>query len=246
MQIKAFRTLSALATKKTRNVVTFASASALLTIAALTTPNAQADIISRTANFENIEPGEDPQQGWTIASRNEFIDSLPNGNHFLHGQIDNWGVTLYSKRDGSNPWVGNKNYRTEGVIGFQLTVAGTADFTTARKLTIFLLDDNGTPDNVVDDFGFYHTINQWYFFQANPRTYQFLIPSWETGDTPPEGWFPYAVNGEVPPDISWDQIITNVDRLNIGLWRPDYFYSFQNHDMAFDNIRIYIDTDLRQ
>jgi len=248
MQIQAPQPLSAITeTNKYRFITTFTSASALLiTVAAFTTPTAQADIISRTADFENIEPGEDPQQGWTLGVADEFVDFLPNGNHFLHGEIDNWGVTLHSKRNGTNPWVGDKDYRSEGVVGFELTVAAIAQFPTARKLTIFLMDDNGTPNDVADDFGFYHTINQWYFFQANPRTYQFLIPSWETGDTPPDGWFPYAVNGEIPPDISWDQVITNVDRLDVGFWRPDFFYIFQTHEFAIDNVRIYVDTDLRQ
>lgn len=206
-----------------------------------------ATVVSRTADFENIQPGEDPQQGWTfgVGPQNEGIEDI-NGNHVLHGNIDNWGVTIRSKDDGTNPWVGNKNYRTEGVVGFQFTVAGTADFNTARQLTIFLLSDNGTPHDFSDDFGYYHTIDQWYFFNGRPRTYSFPIPSQAQGKNPPAGWFPYSVNGQFPKDFSWDSVIADVDMLNVGLWKPDYFYSFQNHDMRIDNLRIFVNTKFRQ
>jgi len=215
--------------------------------ALLTASTTHADIVSRTADFENIKPGEDPQQGWTfgLSPQNEGIEII-NGNHVLHGSIDNWGVTIRSKHDGTNPWVGNKNYRTEGVIGFQFTVAGTADFNTARQLTIFLMTDNGTPNDISDDFGFYHTIDSWYFFNGRPRTYSFPIPSQTQGTNPPPGWFPYAENGSIPKNISWEAVIADVDRLNVGLWKPDYFYSFQNHDMRIDNLRIFVDTKFRQ
>ncbi len=218
----------------------------VLTFTAITSI-ALAAIISRTADFEDIEPNEDPQQGWTfgVAPQNERIAT--NGdNHYLQAEIDSWGVTLQSKDDGTNPWVGAKNYRDEGVVGFEFTLAGTADGNTARTFTIFLLHDNGTPDDHFDDYGYYHTINKWYRFQGQPRKFQFLIPSWVEGDDPPENWIPYAVDDSIPDDITWEKIITHVDRLDVGLWRPGFFYIIQFHYMAVDNIKVYIDTEQRK
>ncbi len=227
----------------TSRTATVAGLIAFTAIASITL----AAIISRTADFEDIEPNEDPQQGWTfgVSPQNERIATLGD-NHYLQAEIDNWGVTLRSKTDGTNPWVGKKNYRTEGVVGFEFTVAGTADFTTARKLTIFLLHDNGTPDDTIDDYGYYHTINKWYRFGGKPSKYQFLIPSWVEGDDPPKNWIPYAVDDSIPADITWEKVITHVDRLDVGLWRPGYFYIFQFHYMGVDNIKVFIDTEQRQ
>ncbi len=206
-----------------------------------------ANIVSRTVDFESAS-GTGPQEGWTyrmIDPDKETIETGPNGNKYFQVDIDNWGVTLFSTYDGTNEWVGNKDYRAEGVVGFSFTAGGTADFTTARKPTVFIMTDNGTPDDRFDDYGYYRSSNKFLIFDGRKTTFEFKIGSGKMGVEPPNGWVAYAVNDEIPKDISWDKVITDVDRMDIGFWRPDFFYVFQNHEVGVDNLTIYADLDRR-
>lgn len=199
-------------------------------------------IIRLTETFENINGG-DPQRGWTFNAGDEGI-AVNNGNHYLRASVDTFGVTLSTKTDGSNRLAGNKNYRTEGVVGFELTTAGTADFNTIRDMSISIVNDNGTPNDSSDDFGFYHVTGQMMNFNGNIRTYRYPMPSQVTGRTP-DGWVPWALGPNSPPEFTWDQVVTDVDRLNFHYFNPDYFYIFQFHYLGVDNIRVFVNTDYR-
>ncbi|GEM_PF-5013209 len=199
-------------------------------------------IIRLTETFENINGG-DPQRGWTFNTRDEGI-AVNNGNHYLRTTTDTFGVTLSTKTDGSNRLAGNKNYRTEGVVGFELTTAGTADFPTVRDMSISLVNDNGTPGDGSDDYGFYHVTGQMMDFDGSIRTFRYAVPSQVTGATP-DGWVPFVLGPNSPPEFTWDEVITDVDQLNFHYFNPDFFYIFQFHYVGVDNIRVFVNTDYR-
>lgn len=200
-------------------------------------------IIRLTENFENINGG-DPQRGWTFNTRDEGI-AVRNGNHYFRTTTDNYGVTLSAKTDGSNRLAGNKNYRTEGVVGFEITTAGTADFSnTIRDMSISIVNDNGTPSDWSDDYGFYHVTGQMMNFNGNIRTYRYPMPSQVTGTTP-DGWVPWVLGPNSPTEFTWDQVVTDVDQLNFHYFNPDFFYIFQFHNVGVDNIRVIVNTDYR-
>ncbi len=198
-------------------------------------------IVSLTETFENIQG--DPQAGWTFNSGDEGIE-VNNGNHYLRTSIDTFGVTLSTKTDGSNRLAGNKNYRAEGVVGFSITTAGTADFNTVRDMTISIVNDNGTPGDTSDDFGFYHVTGRMMPFDGRVRTFRFPMPSQVAGQTP-DGWVAWELGPNTPPNFTWDQVVTDVDELNFHYFHPEFFYIFQFHHLGVDNIRVYADTDFR-
>jgi len=199
-------------------------------------------IIRLTENFENINGG-DPQRGWTFNAGDEGID-VRSGNHYLRTTTDTFGVTLSTKANGSNRLAGNKNYRTEGVVGFELTTAGTADFNTVRDMSISIVNDHGTPGDWSDDFGFYHVTGQMMNFNGAVRTYRYPMPSQFTGSTP-AGWVKYILGPNSPTEFTWDQVVTDVDRLNFHYFNLDFFYIFQFHHVGVDNIRVFVNTDFR-
>lgn len=199
-------------------------------------------IIRLTETFENINGG-DPQRGWTFNSGDEGIREA-NGNHYLRTTTDTFGVTLSTKTNGSNRLAGNKNYRTEGVVGFEITTAGTADFPTERDMSISIVNDNGTPHDSSDDYGFYHVTGQIMEFDGSVGRYRYPMPSQVTGQTP-DGWVAWELGPNSPSEFTWDQVVTDVDILNFHYFHPDFFYIFQFHYIGVDNIRVYVDTDYR-
>jgi len=199
-------------------------------------------IVSFTETFENISGG-DPQRGWTFNAGDESI-AVRNGNHYLRTSTDTFGVTLSTKTNGTNRLAGNKNYRTEGVIGFELATAGTADFNTIRDMSISIVNDNGTPGDFSDDYGFYHVTGRMMRFDGTIQTFRFPMPSQVTGTTP-DGWVRYILGPNSPTEFTWDQVVTDVDELNFHYFNPDFFYIFQFHHVGVDNIRVFVNTDFR-
>jgi len=214
---------------------------ATLAAAALTVPaaNVDADIIRVVERF-NIQAGDHPTHGWTFGGLTEVRER--NGNPYLYGEVDTFGVALQTTGPDDNPWVGDMNYRAEGVVGFQITTAGTTDFNSVRPLGIALINDNGTPDDFSDDFGYYHMTGATYDFDGTIRAFRFPVPSQHTGSDP-KGWNQYTF-GDVPP-FTWDDVITDVDRIEFLYYDPEFFYIFQFHYLGVDNITAFIDTDLR-
>lgn len=214
-----------------------------LTAAGLGAAVAFGALIRITETFENILPHEDPQRGWTYNSGDESI-AQRNGNHYLRTSTDTFGVTLSTKTDGSNRLVGGRNYRREGVAGFEITTAGTADFNTVRDMSISLVNDNGTPNDWSDDYGFFHVTGQMMRFDGSIRTYRYPVPSQHSGSTP-EGWVAWSIGPNSPTEFSWDDVITDVDQVNFHYFHPENFYIFQFHHVGVDNIRAVVNTDWR-
>lgn len=190
-------------------------------------------------DFENIGPGEDPTAGWTCGADDSV--RIRNGNHHYYGVVDTWGVNFRTKMDGSNAWVGDKNYAEMGVLGLSLVTAGRAQFPNSRRpMSITLINNNGTPEDVNDDFGFFLATNQQINLNTGrPRTYGFEIPSDFVGDVPP-GWTRAIVGSESPTDFTWEKVITDVDQIQINYYHPEYFYIFQFQEIGVDNITLYL------
>jgi len=189
-------------------------------------------------DFENAGGG-DPTAGWTCGAE-ESIDT-GGGNHFYHGLVDTWGVNFRTKMDGSNAWVGDKDYRALGVGGLSLVTAGRAQFPNSRRpMSITLVNNNGTPEDANDDYGFFQVTNQQINLNTGrPRFYGFTIPSDYIGDVPP-GWTAISFGSESPTGFTWDQVITDVDQIQVNYYNPEFFYIFQFQEFAVDNITLYL------
>ena len=204
---------------------------------------ADAALVKVTTTFEKVPPGEDPQQGWTfgVSGQYEYIREQANGNHYLYGEVDSFGVALRSKTDGSNAWVGGKDYRAAKVRGFEIVTGGTADFpNSTRDMAITLVHHNGTPDDYADDFGFYALNPRDMPYDGRPRVYRYPVPSEFSGDTPP-GWAKVIFGPDSPTDFTWDKVITNVDEVQFNYYHPEMFYIIQFHYVGVDNISIVVE-----
>jgi hypothetical protein len=208
---------------------------------------AAAERITLVEDFEDIQPGEDDQRGWTfgVFSSDESVVQKGGGGHVLEGHIDNFGVNLLTKSDGSNPWVGNADFRADGVIRLGFSTRGRADFgNSIRNMAVALISDNGTPEDSSDDFGFYSISERLYNFDTSERAnFRWEIPSQVAGETP-EGWQHWDLSGGGDTSFTWDEVVTDVDRIQFTYYDPQLFYIFQGFDVMVDNIKMVIETDL--
>jgi hypothetical protein len=204
---------------------------------------ASGQLVRMVEDFEDILPGEDPTRGWTfgVFPGDEGVVPLGNG-HVFAAHVDSFGVNLFTKSDGTNPWVGDKDFRADGVVGLGFATRGQADFgNTIRDMSLALINDNGTPSDPSDDFGFIQMSPEDYDFDASQvQKFRWRIPSSHTGSTP-NRWSPWDLSGNGNHDFTWDEVVTDVDRIQINYYDPRLFYIFQGHDVVVDNIKLLLD-----
>ncbi len=193
------------------------------------------DIVERF----DIDVDEDATAGWTLGGADRV--RTRHGNPYLWSYVDTCCLSLRTKSDGSNPWSGDMNYRSLGVIGLRFATIGRTDFPNSlREMGLMLLDNNGTPNIAIDDYGFYHMSGEVYPFDSTGAVFEFVVPSQEVGGVP-AGWNAISLGGG-PLDFTWDEVITDVDQIQFLYYDPTYLYIWQNHEVGVDNITLTYDT----
>jgi hypothetical protein len=135
------------------------------------------------------------------------------------------------------------DYRARNVtfVGIDLAVFG-ADFTTqGRPLSVILVEDGGTPGDLIDDCRVYR-VGGHPTPLANGvwQPYRFRIPSDST--TLPQGWAVQGCAG-MSDDEAWNRVITGVDQLSFFTGDPALFFVFQVWDIGLDNPTIVYEPD---
>jgi len=207
-------------------------------------------------------------QGWDVGVDNITItvESSCPVEDFEDGVAD-YGLTFGNSADtveatGGNPgmWLHNPSldtfgpqlrtdyyaadftgdYRAMGVttISFDARIDDIDFGYNPIEMSVLLRNTNGTPGDVSDDdYAFYPG-------QAIPEIgvgwvhYEFTIPSASLEDVP-AGWKGGGMEpGYFNPGVTWSDVVTSVDRLEIWYWNPEYFGIFQGWDVGVDNLTI--------
>ncbi len=173
--------------------------------------------------------------GWTFGSPNGFID--PTGGNPGAYYHDTFLDSFAPSPRTTEPSIFTGNYRVRGVtsLGIDLILHQVDITAEGRPLTLILISFNGTPTDFTDDWGAY------FIGPANVPlpgqgwiSYDFAVPS--DSPTLPAGW-QFIQFGPQPPG-TWDELITQVDRVVFFYGDPTLFYIFQGWNLGMDNPRI--------
>jgi hypothetical protein len=186
--------------------------------------------------------------GWTFGTGNEFIVEA-NGNPGFYLR-DTSLVTFHPRASTSfgvaSAFTGDWRARGVSSIGIDLAIASVNGGVSSRTVSVVLLNDNGTPDDLGDDWGAYTVtslpvppvgviglapaddILQW-------RSYDVAIPSSET--RLPEGWT-WIFQNQVRPNGAWGRLMRDVDHVGFVLGDLAAIYPLFSWDVAMDNPRI--------
>lgn len=174
--------------------------------------------------------------GWYY-NQNEILESTGgNPGWWLHNPlIDNFAVIFKSTWNVSE-FTGD--YRTMGVDDFSFD-ARLIGYSIPIEMSILLRNTHGTPGNVDDDDYAYFPGALIPPGDGTWTSYDFPIPSQST-DSVPAGWFGGWVGDpeNFRPGVDWNDVVTNVDRVEIWFWHPAYFGIFASWDAGLDNVAI--------
>lgn len=209
--------------------------------------------LGRTANAteviyrETFESGTNVS-GWTWGTGSEdILENDGNPGRYLR---ENYLVTFTPRAstDFGIQSVFTGDYRTRNVssVGIDMAIPYVSGTATGRTVTVILLNDNGTPDDLEDDWGAFKVtdlpipptgiagiieptdILQW-------RSYDITVPSQSA--TLPEGWS-WISRNYLRKNGSWARLMRDVDHVGFILGDPATLYPLLAWDVAMDNPRI--------
>ena len=209
--------------------------------------------LGRTANAteviyrETFESGTNVS-GWTWGTGSEdILENDGNPGRYLR---ENYLVTFTPRAstDFGIQSVFTGDYRTRNVssVGIDMAIPYVSGTVTGRTVTVILLNDNGTPDDLEDDWGAFKVtdlpipptgiagiieptdILQW-------RSYDITVPSQSA--TLPEGWS-WISRNYLRKNGSWARLMRDVDHVGFILGDPATLYPLLAWDVALDNPRI--------
>ena len=197
---------------------------------------------STVADFEGgVNNGD-----WTWGNDADAIEpSGGNPDGWFHNDfLNTFGPRLRTGYDAYG-WTGD--FVTSGVNRIQgdfQTISSSSQYIQYYPFTVFLRNHMGTPGDVDDDVYVYYDPN----LQFCPNVgdgwvhYDFTIPYdfvGAPGETP-ENWrggSAYSFES-LPDDITWQEVISDVGRLEFWFWDPAMFGVFEWFDVGVDNIQL--------
>lgn len=201
----------------------------------------------RTTWTETFETGTN-EGGWTWGTGYEFfVDINGNPGRYLR---DSELVTFTPRASTSfgvpSVFTGDYHARNVASLGIDMAIAYVDGNVSTRKVTLILLNDNGTPDDLLDDWGAFTVTNL-----AVPPTgvagltgendillwtrYDIAVPSQSA--TLPAGWS-WISRNQLRRKGSWARLMRDVDHVGFILGDPALLYPLFNWDVALDNPRI--------
>jgi len=194
--------------------------------------------------YDDYDGGTD-NGGWWWG----YSDTVPptggNGGGYLQSVvIDVPTPTLKAGWDAPG-WTGN--FTTMGVYSFSIdlmTLSTSNSYWHLYPCFVMIVNHMGTPEDIGDDVYVYP--NPDAFNPPAPgdgwASYRWDIPSEFVGGF---GELPAGWNGGTggtttfPADMTWQDMMTNVGRLEIRTLYPDYAATYEQYQMGADNMALY-------
>ena len=196
---------------------------------------------------ETFETGTNVS-GWTWGTGSDVIaDNDGNPGRYLR---ETYLVTFTPRAstDFGVQSVFTGDYRSRHVasVGIDMAIPFVSGNVSGRTVTLILLNDNGTPDDLEDDWGAFTVtdlpipptgiagivepteILQW-------RSYEITVPSQSM--TLPEGWS-WISRNYLRRNGSWGRLMRDVDHVGFIMGDPERLYPLLQWDVALDNPRI--------
>lgn len=194
-------------------------------------------------DWDTTPPTPTPLRGWQFGAFDVLQTGGGNpGNYLRTTGLDTFAPQPRTIPGLSNDYVGNKNYAAMDVTAIGIDVIINAvDFSAGeRPLTVYLVNDNGTPGDAGDDFAASFTGSAFVPVPGERwRPFEFDVPS--QSETLPPGWV-FRTFGPGAPAFDWQDIVTDVDGIRFFYGDPDFFFIFQMWDTGIDNFRLVMDA----
>ena len=185
---------------------------------------------------------------WSWGTGNDVIETL-NGNPgaFLADlTLVTCCPTLSTAFGDVSVFTGDYRARQVSEVGVDLITLDADVSVGSRPLSVILLNDNGTPSDLTDDWGAYFigakTIPERGVLglresSAGWTDFAFAIPS--ESAVLPEGWQVFTdFDDPRAPDQVWNDLIVDVTNLQFFYGDPASFFPFHGWDVGMDNPRI--------
>ena len=196
---------------------------------------------------ETFESGTNVS-GWTWGTGSEdILENDGNPGRYLR---ENYLVTFTPRASTGfgiqSAFTGDYKSRNVSSVGIDMAIPYVSGTVTGRTVTVILLNDNGTPDNLEDDWGAFKVtdlpipptgiagvvepseILQW-------RSYDIGVAS--QSQTLPEGWS-WISRNYLRRNGSWARLMRDVDHVGFIMGDPAALYPLLAWDVALDNPRI--------
>lgn len=201
----------------------------------------------RVTTVETFETGTN-EGGWSWGTGTEyFVDFNGNPGRYLR---ESHLVTFTPRASTSfglqSVFTGDYHARNVASVGIDMALASADASVAERKVTLILLNDNGTPEDLGDDWGAYtvtdlpipptgvagltgeNDILQW-------ASYDIPVPS-QTAALP-AGWS-WVAGNQPRRNGSWARLMRDVDHVGFIMGDPALRYPLIIWDVALDNPRI--------
>ena len=185
---------------------------------------------------------------WTWGTGSEvFVDSGgTHGRYMRETYLVTFTPRASTDFGGQSIFTGDYRGRKVASVGIDMAIPSVNGGVAGRTVTLILLNDNGTPDDLGDDWGaFYVTdrpipptgiagfggegeILQW-------ASYTIQVPA--QSQSLPEGWS-WISRNYLRRNGSWARLMRDVDHVGFIMGDPAQIYPLFNWDVALDNPRI--------
>jgi hypothetical protein len=201
----------------------------------------------RVTTVETFETGTNEGRWIWGTGKEYFVESNGNSGRYLRDSSLVDYIPRASTSFGfQSVFTGDYRNRNVASVGIDMAVGFVSGNVSGRKATLILLNDNGTPNDLRDDWGAFtvtdlpipptgvagitgeNDILQW-------ASYDIPIPSQSANM--PDGWS-WISRNYVRRNGSWTRLMGDVDHVGFILGDPAQRYPLLAWDVALDNPRI--------
>jgi len=194
--------------------------------------------------FEDFESGSN-DANWRWSGSDTIEPTGGNGGAYGLSMLLDVPTPMLRCDYDAPGWTGD--FAAMGVTGFSadlMTIETNNDYWTLYPCFVLLVNHMGTPDYIDDDVYVYPNPDMFQPPAAGDgwANYSWDIPSDFVGGYGelPAGWNGgTGGNTTFPEDMTWEDMMTNVGRVEIRTLYPDYAAIFQLYVMGSDNLELY-------
>ena len=187
--------------------------------------------------------------GWTFGTGYEYVDAV-SGHPGACLRDDNLATAIPKASTSfgvSSPFTGDWASRNVVSVGIDLATIYAEGSIATMPLSIIILNDNGTPLDLTDDWGAFLVTDQIVpqpgviglagtDDMLNWKSFDIAVPA--ASKQWPDGWRWFTRSGTVRDRGAWGKLMRNVSHVGFTYGDPSLYWPFRSWDLAMDNPRI--------
>jgi len=215
-------------------------------------------VLAEAGSFVETFDNGSNEGGWSFATTHYPIIETTGGNPdwYVHDpDVQSFAPHPETKLGVESIFTGDYKARNVISVGIDLRSFWYYQDISSRYLTLFLMNDNGTPYDVTDDWGAYIIgdvkVPSKYVPMKAVATAMATdnVPGWVSYDFDinaqavgmPRGWKSWrnsTVKGKKPTSYKWSDLMQDVSYVRFYYGDPTTYYIIDDYDLGLDNPRI--------